>query len=99
MAEWDVPGYTEMKVLGSGGAGDVVLVRHDASGTMVAIKCLRRTLLSDPQFAEMFRGEAELLASLDDLNIVRLYEYVESAASPSSEPCKTTSAASGVVAP
>jgi serine/threonine protein kinase len=78
--EWDVPGYTELKALGSGGSGDVVLARHDASGTMVAIKCLRRTLLSDPQFAEMFRGEAELLASLDDLNIVRLYEYVESAA-------------------
>src|SRR6516162_7237924 len=78
--EWDVPGYTELKALGSGGSGDVVLARHDASGTPVAIKYMRRHLRSDPQFAEMFRGEAELLASLDDLNIVRLYEYVESAA-------------------
>ena len=25
MAEWDVPGYTELKALGSGGFGDVVL--------------------------------------------------------------------------
>ena len=78
MAEWNVPGYTELKALGSGGFGDVVLARHDASGALVAIKYLRRNLLSDPGFAEMFRGEAAVLASLDDANVVRLYEYVES---------------------
>jgi serine/threonine protein kinase len=79
VAERDVPGYTELKALGSGGSGDVVLARHDASGTLVAIKYIRRTLLTDPRWAQMFRGEAEVLAYLDDLNIVRLYEYVESA--------------------
>ncbi len=79
VAEWGVPGYTELKALGSGGSGDVVLGRHDASGTLVAIKYMHRRLLADPQWAQMFRGEAEVLASLDDLNIVRLYEYVESA--------------------
>ena len=78
VAEWDVPGYTGLKALGSGGFGDVVLARHHVSGTLVAIKYLRGNLLSDPEFAEMFRGEAEVLASLDDSNIVRLYEYVES---------------------
>src|SRR6202453_2202093 len=76
--EWDVPGYTEVKALGSGGFGDVVLARHDASGTQVAIKYLRRELLADPEFAELFRAEAAVLASLDDPNVVRLYEYVES---------------------
>jgi Protein kinase domain/PQQ-like domain len=78
MAGWDVPGYTELKELGSGGFGDVVLARHDASGTLVAIKHLRRNLLSDPGFAQGFRAEAAVLASLDDANVVRLYEYVES---------------------
>src|SRR5579859_6280257 len=76
--EWDVPGYTELKTLGSGGFGDVVLARHDASGTAVAIKYLRRQLLADPEFTAAFRAEAAVLASLDDPNIVRLYEYVES---------------------
>jgi eukaryotic-like serine/threonine-protein kinase len=78
MPEWKVPGYTELKGIGSGGFGQVVLARHDATGTLVAIKYLRDELLADHEFAEMFRGEATLLASLDDPNIVRLYEYVES---------------------
>jgi serine/threonine protein kinase len=77
---WDVPGYTEVKVLGSGGFGEVVLARHDASGTAVAIKYLRGELLADLEFAALFRAEAAVLASLDDPNVVRLYEYVESSA-------------------
>ena len=78
MPQWSVPGYTGLRSLGSGGFGDVMLARHDASGVLVAIKYLRRDLLADPGFAEMFRGEATVLASLDDPNVVRLYEYVES---------------------
>ena len=78
--QWDVPGYTGVKALGSGGFGDVVLARHDASGTLVAIKYLRPELLADPEFAAMFRGEAQVLASVEDPNVVRLYEYMESLA-------------------
>ncbi|MGH3227326.1 MAG: protein kinase domain-containing protein [Streptosporangiaceae bacterium] len=78
--EWDVQGYTEVKTLGSGGFGDVVLARHDGSGTQVAIKYLRRQLLADAEFTALFRAEAAVLASLDDPNVVRLYEYVESPA-------------------
>jgi hypothetical protein len=78
--EWDVPGYTEVKVLGSGGFGEVVLARHNASGTAVAIKYLHGNVLADAEFAALFRAEAAVLASLDDPNVVRLYEYVESPA-------------------
>jgi len=77
MPEWKVPGYTELKALGSGGFGDVVLARHDASGALVAVKYLRHQLLVDPQFAGMFRAEARVLASLQDPHVVRLYEYIE----------------------
>ena len=77
-ARWSVPGYTEVRALGSGGFGDVVLARHDASGTQVAIKYLRRELLADAEFAELFRAEAAVLAGLDDPHVVRLHEYVES---------------------
>jgi serine/threonine protein kinase len=75
---WEIPGYTELRALGSGGFGDVVLARHDESGILVAVKYLRRDLLADPGFAAMFRDEAAVLASLDDPNVVRLYEYIES---------------------
>src|SRR5580704_7235647 len=78
MPEWKIPGYTELKALGSGGFGDVVLARHDASGTLVAIKYLRPNLRSDPEFAGLFRAEAGVLAAMDDPHVVRLYEYVES---------------------
>ena len=78
MPGWKVAGYAELKLLGSGGFGEVVLARHDASGTLVAIKYLRHELLTDAEWAQMFRDEAAVLASLDDPNVVRLYEYVES---------------------
>src|SRR5579859_5485234 len=80
MPDWRVPGYTELRRIGSGGFGDVVLARQDSSGSLVAVKYLRRELLDEPGFAEMFRAEARVLASLDDPNVVRLYEYVESSA-------------------
>ena len=80
MNEWAVPGYTELKTLGSGGFGAVVLATHDATGTAVAVKYLLPELRQDPDFTAMFRAEAEALGALDDPHVVRLYEYVESAA-------------------
>jgi serine/threonine-protein kinase len=78
VAGWNVPGYTWVKALGSGGFGAVVLARHDDSGTPVAIKYLKPDLLADARFAGMFRDEAAVLASMSDPHVVQLYEYVES---------------------
>ena len=57
MPEWKIPGYTGLRALGSGGSGEVVLARHDESGTPVAVKYLRDDLLADPGFGAMFRAE------------------------------------------
>jgi eukaryotic-like serine/threonine-protein kinase len=78
MAEWNVPGFTELRTLGSGTFGEVVLARHDGSGTLVAVKYLKQDLLSDAEFTEAFRSEASILASVNDPHVVRLYEYIES---------------------
>ncbi|MFF5208960.1 protein kinase [Streptosporangium sp. NPDC000396] len=75
--EWNLPGYTELRRLGAGGGGRVVLARHDESGAQVAIKYLAERLRDDPHFLARFRTEARLLVELVDENVVQLYEYVE----------------------
>jgi serine/threonine-protein kinase len=74
---WTVPEYTELRLLGGGGFGEVVLATHDATGNQVAIKYLRRDLLADPELAALFRAEAATLEQLDSPYVVRFYEYVE----------------------
>ncbi|MFI8360629.1 serine/threonine-protein kinase [Streptomyces sp. NPDC085612] len=74
---WSVPGYTEVRELGSGGSGRVVLAVHDATGTAVAVKYLSDRLREDPAFVGEFRAEARLLGGLESPYVVRLYEYVE----------------------
>ncbi|ETK31566.1 serine/threonine-protein kinase [Microbispora sp. ATCC PTA-5024] len=75
---WRVPGYTEIRELGSGGAGRVVLARHDPDDVLVAIKYLSAELMSDLHFVARFRHEARLLAAMDvNPHAARFYEYVE----------------------
>jgi tRNA A-37 threonylcarbamoyl transferase component Bud32 len=78
-ADWVVPGYRHDRDLGSGASGRVVLARHEATGTAVAIKYLIRTLHSEPDFRAAYRAEARLLGELQSPHVTRLYEYVESA--------------------
>jgi serine/threonine-protein kinase len=78
MAEqWSVPGYTEVRELGSGATGRVVHAVHDGSGAPVAIKYLSSSVLADAEWRARFRAEARLLAGLRDDNLVRFHEYVE----------------------
>jgi eukaryotic-like serine/threonine-protein kinase len=72
-----VAGYTEVRLLGEGGFGKVVLATHDASGTAVAVKYLHPGLLRDQGHVAMFRAEARTLVGLDSPHVVRLYEYAE----------------------
>ncbi|WP_440065768.1 serine/threonine-protein kinase [Streptosporangium sp. OZ121] len=74
---WRVPGYTEIRELGAGAAGRVVMARHDADGIMVAIKYLSDELRSDVGFVARFRHEARVLNTLSSPHSVRLYDYVE----------------------
>ncbi|MEV0996524.1 serine/threonine-protein kinase [Nonomuraea sp. NPDC050202] len=74
---WGVPGYTEVRELGSGAAGRVVLARRDHDGAEVAIKYLSDELRADVGFVARFRHEARLLATLQSQYHARLIDYVE----------------------
>ncbi|GIH26111.1 hypothetical protein Aph01nite_44210 [Acrocarpospora phusangensis] len=75
--DWRVPGYAEVRTLGVGGGGRVVLAVHEASGAHVAIKYLSEDLRGQPGFLDGFRAEARLLIEVDDPHVVKLYEYVQ----------------------
>ncbi|SDJ59134.1 Serine/threonine protein kinase [Nonomuraea maritima] len=75
--EWSPPGYTELRQLGRGGSGRVVLAVHDATGVRVAIKYVSERLRHDRAVLARFRSEARLLVALRDPNIATIWEYVE----------------------
>ena len=77
MNSWVVPGFAEERQLGSGASGRVVAAVRVASGTRVAIKYLSPRLFDDSGFLAAFRDEAQLLISLTDPHIVRLFGYIE----------------------
>lgn len=77
MSAWSVPEYREVRELGTGGTGRVVLATYATTGAYVAVKYLRDELRHDPEFLAGFRREARIMVELDDPAIVRLYEYVE----------------------
>ncbi|MER6901648.1 serine/threonine-protein kinase, partial [Amycolatopsis sp. NPDC000740] len=74
---WQVPGFTEVDVLGVGGFGRVVLAKHQQSGRMVAIKYLLAEYLADPDIAAGFRREAWLLSGVRSPHVVQLFDFVE----------------------
>ncbi|MET9724537.1 serine/threonine-protein kinase [Streptomyces zaomyceticus] len=77
MGAWVVPGYAEVRELGAGGSGRVVLATHQETGMPVAVKYLSERFTSDEAFVRGFRSEARLLGTLDSPHVVGFYEYVE----------------------
>jgi serine/threonine-protein kinase len=66
---WRVSGFTELRELGAGSQGRVVLARHDESGRSVAIKYVH----GDPL---RLRSEADMLKRVKSPHVVRLYDFV-----------------------
>ncbi|MEU5876841.1 serine/threonine-protein kinase [Spirillospora sp. NPDC047279] len=74
MTGWQIPGFQEMRELGEGAQGRVVLARHRESGAPVAIKYLFGT---DERERERLRHEARMLGQAGSPHIARLYRLVE----------------------
>ncbi len=76
-------GYENVRLLGSGGFGEVTLARHRALDRLVAIKYLKQTALGDPDALNRFRREAIVLAALENPRVVRVHDVRFSDAAPS----------------
>ncbi|MEO3788623.1 protein kinase [Nonomuraea sp. B10E15] len=72
-----VPGYREVRQLGAGRTGRVFLATYQQTGAYVAIKYLNATLRRDAEFMDRYRTDTHELVEIDDPNVVKLYEYVE----------------------
>ena len=78
LADGDVfAGYTVVRMLGSGGMGEVYLVRHPRLPRQDALKVLPAAISADPEFRSRFEQEADLAATLWHPHIVGVHDRGE----------------------
>ena len=70
-------GYTIVRLLGSGGMGEVYLAEHPRLPRHDALKVLPADVSADPEFRSRFNREADLAASLWHPHIVRVNDRGE----------------------
>lgn len=73
----ELGGYKIEEVLGKGGMGTVYKAHELSLNRKVALKVLAQRLASDHEFIQRFKREAQIIASLDHPNIVRILAYGE----------------------
>lgn len=73
----ELGGYRLDEFAGRGGMGMVYRATQMRLERVVALKVIAPELASDPGFRERFQREARLLASVDDPNVVPVYEADE----------------------
>src|SRR2546430_988969 len=70
-----IKGYELQEVLGEGGFGAVYRAFQPLVKREVAIKVIRGTYINRPEFVRRFESEAQLIAQLEHLHIVPLYDF------------------------
>lgn len=73
----EFPAFAVMELTGRGGMGVVYRALQPDIEREVAIKLLPPELSLDPEFAERFRREAKLMASLQHEGLVAVYDFGE----------------------
>jgi len=69
--------YIVEAVIGKGGMGTVLRVRHSTLGRKFALKVLRREIVVDPPSVERFLQEAKIMASIRHPNLVEVTDFGE----------------------
>jgi serine/threonine protein kinase len=70
-----IKGYELRERIGAGGFGAVYRGYQSTVGREVAIKIILPGFTSNPEFVRRFETEAQLVARLEHLHIVPLYDY------------------------
>ena len=69
-----IPGYTIIRKIGTGGMSEVYLAKQDSLKREVAVKVLHSRITDDSNTIHRFMHEAETIAKLYHPNIVSIYE-------------------------
>jgi serine/threonine-protein kinase len=70
-------GYTIVRLLGSGGMGEVYLAQHPRLPRLDALKVLRADVSANSEFLARFNREADLAAKLWHPHIVEIHDRGE----------------------
>ena len=70
-------GYTIVRLLGTGGMGEVYLAQHPRLPRLEALKVLPEDVSADPEFRQRFAREADIAASLWHPHIVAVHDRGE----------------------
>ena len=70
-------GYTIVRLLGTGGMGEVYLVQHPRLPRREALKILPASVSADPNYRQRFAREADIAASLWHSHIVQVHDRGE----------------------
>ena len=74
----DIPGYTVLNRLGSGGMATIYLAEQHSFKRKVALKVMAPHLVGDPSFSRRFLREARIVAQLTHRHFVPVYEVGQS---------------------
>lgn len=69
-----IPGYTLIKKINSGGMATVYLATQHSVGRTVALKVMKPSLDKDPEFHQRFQREATIIGQLSHPNIIPIYD-------------------------
>ncbi|HQZ68024.1 MAG TPA: serine/threonine-protein kinase [Planctomycetaceae bacterium] len=67
--------YTLLRLIGSGGMGDVYLAEHQLLKRRCAVKLIRKDRAADRRTLERFEREVQFTAQLTHWNTVQVYDY------------------------
>jgi serine/threonine protein kinase len=76
-AERKIGKYVITEKIGHGGSSIIYRGTHSMLNMPVAIKMLTHDMSMDPDFVEMFRNEAKIIAQLNHPHIVKVYDIEE----------------------